>query len=70
MDKITNLKLNRNIVETFEVPYRKVPICCMCKNSYIESFNDYISKEKILLYLIKMKMMRKKKKKNNKNNFQ
>ena len=50
MDKIINLKFNRNIVETFEVPYRKVPICCMCKNSYIESFNDYISKENFIVF--------------------
>ena len=50
MDKIPNLKFNRNIVETFEVPYSRDPICCMCKNSCIESFNDYISKENFIVF--------------------
>lgn len=43
MEEIPKLKINRNIVDTYEVPYNRNPICSLCKSEcsevYFKLFN-------------------------------
>ena len=40
------MKITRNIVETYEIPYIRTPICSLCKKACIDAYSDYFIEEK------------------------
>lgn len=42
---IQGLRITRNVVETFEIPYVRVPICCVCKKACAEAFAEYFEEK-------------------------
>ena len=40
-----NMKITRNIVETYEIPYIRTPICSLCKKACIDAYSDYFIEE-------------------------
>jgi len=41
-----NMKITRNIVETYEIPYIRTPICSLCKKACIDAYSDFFIEEK------------------------
>ena len=41
-----NIKITRNIVETYEIPYIRTPICSLCKKACIDAYSDFFIEEK------------------------
>ena len=40
-----NMKITRNIVETYEIPYIRTPICSLCKKACIDAYSDFFIEE-------------------------
>ena len=40
-----NLKITRNLVDTYEIPYIRTPICSLCKKACIDAYSDYFMEE-------------------------
>ena len=40
-----NMKITRNIVETYEIPYIRTPICSLCKKACIDAYCDFFAEE-------------------------
>ena len=41
-----NMKITRNLVDTYEIPYIRTPICSLCKKACIDAYSDYFLEEK------------------------
>lgn len=41
-DKIPELKVTRNVIDTFEIPYDRLPVCSMCNTSCLDAYNNYL----------------------------
>ena len=39
------MKITRNIVETYEIPYIRTPICSLCKKACIDAYSDFFIEE-------------------------
>ena len=40
-----NMKITRNLVDTYEIPYIRTPICSLCKKACIDAYSDYFLEE-------------------------
>ena len=40
-----NIKITRNLVDTYEIPYIRTPICSLCKKACIDAYSDYFLEE-------------------------
>jgi hypothetical protein len=40
-----NMIITRNIVDTYEIPYIRTPICSLCKKACIDAYSDYFIEE-------------------------
>ena len=40
-----NIKITRNLVETYEIPYIRTPICSLCNKACIDAYADYFMEE-------------------------
>ena len=36
-----NMKITRNLVDTYEIPYIRTPICSLCKKACIDAYSDF-----------------------------
>ena len=42
---IFNMKITRNLVDTYEIPYIRTPICSLCKKACIDAYSDFFLEE-------------------------
>ena len=42
--------ITRNIVDTYEIPYIRTPICSLCKKACIDAYSDYFIEENRIYY--------------------
>lgn len=47
MDEIPKLEITRNVVETYEIPYQRNPVCCMCHDKCNEVYAELYGKQMI-----------------------
>ena len=40
-----NMKITRNLVDTYEIPYIRTPICSLCKKACIDAYSDFFLEE-------------------------
>ena len=40
-----NIKISRNLVDTYEIPYIRTPICSLCKKACIDAYCDFFLEE-------------------------
>ena len=40
-----NMKITRNLVDTYEIPYIRTPICSLCKKACIDAYSDFFFEE-------------------------
>jgi len=45
INKKNNIKISRNLVDTYEIPYIRTPICSLCKKACIDAYCDFFLEE-------------------------
>ena len=45
LNKKNNIKISRNLVDTYEIPYIRTPICSLCKKACIDAYCDFFLEE-------------------------